>query len=72
MTGDAPTGTRAGNTGDMRTVSRHGAGLQGDGMRDHPVILRRLRVSYGKRAFNFVIRAFVLLSTSFARTRWPR
>jgi hypothetical protein len=35
-------------------------------MRDHPVILRRLRVSYGKRALDLGIRVFVLLSTSFA------
>src|SRR4051812_41854372 len=35
-------------------------------MRDHPVILRSLRVSYCKRALDLVIRAFVLLSTSFA------
>jgi PAS domain S-box-containing protein len=35
-------------------------------MRDHPVILRRLRVSYGRRTLTFALRAVALLSMSFA------
>src|ERR1700704_2142997 len=35
-------------------------------MRDHPVILRRLRLSYGRRAVSFVARAVAVLGMSFA------
>jgi signal transduction histidine kinase/CheY-like chemotaxis protein len=35
-------------------------------MRDHPVILRRLRLSYGRRAVSFVVRAVAVLGMSFA------
>jgi PAS domain S-box-containing protein len=35
-------------------------------MRNHPVILRRLRLSYGRRAFTFLMRAIALLAMSYA------
>jgi signal transduction histidine kinase/DNA-binding response OmpR family regulator len=35
-------------------------------MRDHPVILRRLRISYSRQVLTLVVRAFALLSMSFA------
>src|SRR5882757_722537 len=35
-------------------------------MRDHPVILRRLRLSYGRRVLTFIVRAIALLAMSFA------